>query len=386
MSGAGSVSVADVSKSFLLPHEQHSSLKQAALNAFRKPRLETYDVLREVSFEVASGEFFGIIGRNGSGKSTLLKILAGIYVASSGRVVVRGRIAPFVELGVGFHPELSGRDNVFLNGAIFGLSPSALRARYDDIVAYAELEQFMDQRLKNYSTGMQVRLAFSIAIQADADVIIMDEVLAVGDAAFQQKCYETFRQLKAAGRTIILVTHDMGSIESFCDRALVLERGLSHGVMPAVEAAAKYRELNHQPAAGPLHDVSTGSGGLTIDVSAPGDGGIVPGAELTVRLERTGSSDGTGGLRVHILQASGAVLTTASTEGEPDLAPLTGVRVSFPHLALPPGQYLVRAEAVDGGGTIVDTGVAEFVVAVPPGRPAGEQLLDLPHRWTPAPG
>ena len=186
------IAVKDVHKSFRLPHEQHSGVKQFIINAFRRKSIRGYEnqhVLKEVSFEVAKGEFLGIVGRNGSGKSTLLKLLAGIYTPESGSVTINGTLVPFIELGVGFNPELTGRENVFLNGALLGFSRAQMEAMYDEIVDFAELHRFMDQKLKNYSSGMQVRLAFSIAIRANADILLLDEVLAVGDEAFQRKCY-----------------------------------------------------------------------------------------------------------------------------------------------------------------------------------------------------
>ncbi len=222
--------VKDLSKSFRLPHEQASGLKQALLNVFRRPsrRAKGYEiqhVLNGISFEVRRGEFFGIVGRNGSGKSTLLKLLANIYVPDRGLIQINGSLVPFIELGVGFNPELTGRENVYLNGALLGFSRPEVEAMYDDIVGFAELEKFMDQKLKNYSSGMQVRLAFSIAIRAKSDILLLDEVLAVGDAAFQAKCFEYFRELKRDGRTIILVSHDRSAIEQYCDRAALVEKG-----------------------------------------------------------------------------------------------------------------------------------------------------------------
>ena len=187
--------VKDLYKSFRLPHEQSSGLKQTIVNfAKRKKGYETQEVLKDVSFEIKKGEFFGIVGRNGSGKSTLLKLLAAIYVPDKGLVQVNGSLTPFIELGVGFNPELTGRENVFLNGALLGFSQSEMDAMYNDIVEFAELEKFMDQKLKNYSSGMQVRLAFSIAIRAKGDILLLDEVLAVGDTIFQKKCYEYFKK------------------------------------------------------------------------------------------------------------------------------------------------------------------------------------------------
>lgn len=221
--------VSDLRKSFKLPHEQHSGLKQAALGLFKKDRKRGYEiqnVLKGVSFEVKKGEFFGIVGRNGSGKSTLLKLLAGIYEPDQGGVHTDGKLVPFIELGVGFNPELTGRENVFLNGALLGFSKKEMEAVYDDIVEFAELERFMDQKLKNYSSGMQVRLAFSIAIRAKADILVLDEVLAVGDEAFQKKCNLFFDSIKKdASKTVILVTHGMEAVRRYCDRALLLDTG-----------------------------------------------------------------------------------------------------------------------------------------------------------------
>jgi ABC-type polysaccharide/polyol phosphate transport system ATPase subunit len=200
--------------------------------------------LEDVSFDIAPGEFFGIVGRNGSGKSTLLKCLAGIYGVDQGRVDVRGRLSPFIELGVGFHPELSARDNVVINAIMLGLTRKQALERFDEIIAFAELEEFVDLKLKNYSSGMSVRLGFAVAIQVDADVLLVDEVLAVGDASFQQKCFDEFYRLKAEGRTIAFVTHDMGSVRRFCDRAMLLERGEMIDIGDPETIAAKYSEVN----------------------------------------------------------------------------------------------------------------------------------------------
>ena len=182
--------------------------------------------MKDIDLDVYKGEFLGIMGRNGSGKSTLLKILAGIYEPTSGSVKVTGSVVPFLELGVGFNAELSGRENVFLNGIILGMSKDKLKKKYDEIVAFAELEKFMDMPLKNYSSGMQVRLAFSIAIMADADIYILDEVLAVGDVEFQKKCFDVFRNYKEQKKTVILVTHAAGSVKDFCTRAVFLKDGV----------------------------------------------------------------------------------------------------------------------------------------------------------------
>jgi ABC-type polysaccharide/polyol phosphate transport system ATPase subunit len=223
--GPPAVSVEGVAKEFRLPHEQVHTLKERALHPFRRTGSERLSALEDVSFQVQEGEFFGIVGRNGSGKSTLLKCLAGIYRVDRGQIRMRGRLSTFIELGVGFNPDLAARDNVLINGIMLGLSPKEALRRFDAIIAFAELEEFVDLKLKNYSSGMHVRLAFSVMSQVDADVLLIDEVLAVGDAAFQQKCFEVFQRMKDAGKTILFVTHDMAAVERFCDRAVLLERG-----------------------------------------------------------------------------------------------------------------------------------------------------------------
>lgn len=221
------LSVDHVAKSFKLPTEQASGLKQAFLNWTKGIKGYTEQkVLKDISFEVHQGDFFGIIGRNGSGKSTLLKIISGIYVPEKGKVTVNGKLVPFIELGVGFNPELTGRENVYLNGALLGFSHDEIDAMYDDIVEFAELEDFMDQKLKNYSSGMQVRLAFSVAIKAQGDILVLDEVLAVGDEAFQRKCDNFFAQIKKdPTKTVILVTHSMDSVKKYCDKAILIKDG-----------------------------------------------------------------------------------------------------------------------------------------------------------------
>ena len=240
------VSVKDVGKVFRIPQERHTSLKSFVLSGWRKRGYRKFEAIEKVDFEIHRGEFFGIIGQNGSGKSTLLKVLAGIYVPTRGKVRIDGRLSPFIELGVGFNPELTARENVFLNGAILGLSRAEIFEKFDEIIGFAELEQFVDQKLKNFSSGMLVRLAFSVAIRARADILLIDEVLAVGDANFQAKCYDVFRRLKAEGKTIIFVSHDLASIKEFSDRVLLLNKGKTYGIFTAGEAIARYSELNQE--------------------------------------------------------------------------------------------------------------------------------------------
>lgn len=237
------LSIQHLSKDFLLPHERKNSIKETLLH-FRKPTYERLHALKDISFEVEKGEFFGVVGRNGSGKSTLLKIIGGIYQPTKGKVVVNGTLTPFIELGIGFNPELSGRENVFLNGAILGLTRKEVKQKYDEIVAFAELEKFMDQKLKNYSSGMQVRLAFSIAMQAHNDILLIDEVLAVGDANFQKKCFKIFKDMKKLGKTVIFVTHDMGAVQEYCDRALMIQDSEIVMIGKPREVALRYEVAN----------------------------------------------------------------------------------------------------------------------------------------------
>lgn len=221
------LSVEHVSKSFRLPTEQATGLKQAFINWTKGIKgYKEQKVLKDISFEVHKGDFFGIVGRNGSGKSTLLKLISGIYVPDEGKIRYQGKLVPFIELGVGFNPELTGRENVYLNGALLGFTREEIDAMYDDIVDFAELGEFMDQKLKNYSSGMQVRLAFSVAIKAQGDILVLDEVLAVGDEAFQRKCDTFFANIKKdPTKTVILVTHDMSAVKKYCNRAILIKDG-----------------------------------------------------------------------------------------------------------------------------------------------------------------
>lgn len=245
MSDDTAIKVENLSKTFKLPLEASHSLKSAIIHFYsRNKKIEIQKALQGINFEVKKGEFFGIIGRNGSGKSTLLKIIAGIYYPTEGSIHVNGKLTPFIELGVGFNQELSGRENVFLNGALLGFNHKEMNEMYKDIVEFAELERFMDQKLKNYSSGMQVRLAFSIAIRARSDILLIDEVLAVGDMSFQKKCLKYFETLKQNKKTVILVTHDMASVERFCSRVLVLDKSKQIGIMSAINAKNTYDEIN----------------------------------------------------------------------------------------------------------------------------------------------
>lgn len=238
------VAIKNIHKNFILPQNKNTTFKQTVVNIVKKNKKVTQKVLNDVSFDVNKGDFFGIVGRNGSGKSTLLKLIAGVYTPTAGNIEINGGLTPFIELGVGFNPELSGRDNVYLNGALLGFDRKQMNAMYDEIVDFAELEQFMDQKLKNYSSGMQVRLAFSIAIKAKNEILIFDEVLAVGDEAFQRKCIDVFEEYKANGQTVILVTHAMETVRRFCTRAVLINDGKVLKIGNPKEVADRYSKLN----------------------------------------------------------------------------------------------------------------------------------------------
>ena len=251
------IEVRGVEKTFRIPTHRVDSFKERAIHPLRRSEYREQRALRDVSFDVHEGEFFGIVGRNGSGKSTLLKIMSSIYAADRGRIRMAGRLAPFIELGVGFNPELTSRENVVLNGVMMGLSRREARRRLDSVLDFAELREFTDLKLKNYSSGMMVRLAFAVMVEADADIMLVDEVLAVGDAAFAQKCMDVFRAKRDAGRTLVLVTHDMSTVQGFCDRALLIHDGEPRYLGDPVEAAMRYYRLNFRGSDGKDHQATT---------------------------------------------------------------------------------------------------------------------------------
>jgi ABC-2 type transport system ATP-binding protein len=238
------IRIDDLHKTFRIPLQRVDSFKERAVHPFAAREYRELHALDGISFEIRKGEFFGIVGRNGSGKSTLLKLLASIYRADSGVIQIAGRLAPFIELGVGFSLELTARENVIMNGVMMGLTPKEVRRRIDSVIEFAELQEFVDLKLKNYSSGMLVRLAFSVMMEADADVLLIDEVLAVGDASFQQKCADAFHRMKAEGKTIVLVTHEMGAVEAYCHRAMLLSDGVIQHIGDPAETGREYMKLN----------------------------------------------------------------------------------------------------------------------------------------------
>ncbi len=306
---SATIQVTEADKTFQIPQQHVMSIKERALHPFRKTAVNELHALDHVSLDVLEGEFFGIVGRNGSGKSTLLKCLAGIYGIDSGEITVAGRLVPFIELGVGFSMEMTAYDNVVINGVMMGMTPSEARGCFDEVIAFAELGHALDLKLKNYSSGMQVRLAFALMVQAESDVLLIDEVLAVGDAAFQQKCFDAFRTLHEGGKTIVLVTHDMQMVERFCDRAMLLEHGVVDMIGEPGAVARRYLELNfagageEQPAS--PDDVSREATIHSVWLEGP-DGRaehtVAQGQPLTVRavIEANGSiEDPEIGITVH---------------------------------------------------------------------------------------
>ncbi len=264
-SGQVVVEVRGLYKAFRIPEQKVDTLKERAVHPLTRIGYRTLTALRDVSFDIHKGEFFGIVGRNGSGKSTLLKIMASIYRADAGRVRMAGRVAPFIELGVGLNPELTARENGVLNGVLMGLTRREAQRRLGAVIEFAELQEFADLKLKNYSSGMMVRFAFSVMVQADADIMLIDEVLAVGDAAFAQKCMDVFHERRAAGKTIVLVTHDMGTVQSMCHRALLLDGGEIKYIGDPDDTALRYYRLNF---AGPPSGARGGNREPMVDFNA----------------------------------------------------------------------------------------------------------------------
>jgi ABC-type polysaccharide/polyol phosphate transport system ATPase subunit len=381
------VEISGLDKTFRIPRQHVMTLKERALHPFRRTEFDELRALQDVSIQILDGEFFGIVGRNGSGKSTLLKCLAGIYGADRGHIRIAGNLAPFIELGVGFNPDLAAKDNVTINGVMMGLSPAEARARFDDVIAFAELEEFLDLKLKNYSSGMQVRLAFSLMVHSDAEMLLIDEVLAVGDAAFQQKCLDVFYRLRDEGRTIILVTHDMPLIQRFCHRAMLLESGRMELIGDPREVSNRYLSLNFERGRGGAATIEPGTGVTVLDAWIEDDEGrrvaAVPyGERFHVRAlieasERIAHPD----VRIALTDEDGVYVFGANSGSDgPDFieeGQRLALRVSAENL-LTNGRYFVDCSVHEGGGPLVTFRgrACDFVVFG--GRPGG--LVDLPHK------
>ena len=388
-----------VAKTFRLPQEQVSTLKERVLHPGRRPRFDVLRALRDVSFEVRRGEVFGIVGRNGSGKSTLMKCLAGIYRADAGEMWLRGRMAPFIELGVGFNPDLTAHDNVLINAVMLGLSPDEARARYASIMDFAELHEFAELKLKNYSSGMQVRLAFSVMVHVDADLLLIDEVLAVGDAAFQQKCYDVLNEARDDGKTILLVTHDMNQVQRFCDRALLLERGDLVAIGDATEVAQRYTELNfgireHVAIGQTLPAAASDEGAHLLDVwiqdaaGARGEG-IAQGSPCAMCMHLrflAPASDPVFTLTLEDAQHRPVVEMSSEGDdvagsGEFEVGDTITVGASF-DLWLTPGRYELSAAVLHAGPGRHAMATAERVTSVVvTGASRGGGIVDIPHAF-----
>jgi ABC-type polysaccharide/polyol phosphate transport system ATPase subunit len=372
------IQVEDVHKSFRIPTHRVDSLKERVVRPFSAPGYRELRALDGISFEIHQGEFFGIVGRNGSGKSTLLKLLASIYRADSGTIRMAGRLAPFIELGVGFNQDLTARENVVLNGVMMGLSPREMRRRMDAIIEFAELEDFVDLKLKNYSSGMLVRLAFSVMMEADADVLLIDEVLAVGDASFQQKCADAFREMKAQGKTIVLVTHEMATVEAYCHRAMLISEGQIQNIGDPGEVGRDYIRLNFEgeaPVEEVLHEQTEDVRIVSIGIEDE-DGSTVSalehGKDIRLRLEVESLRD-LPGLDVGFLIANADrvdVLNFGIPVGEKDgsRSVSAGERVVVSarvenHLVA--GRYFVHCgiyRAFEGGIALYQQDAADFLV------------------------
>jgi ABC-2 type transport system ATP-binding protein len=387
------IQVEDLHKSFRIPTQRVDSLKERAVHPFASRDHRELHALDGVSFEIHQGEFFGIVGRNGSGKSTLLKLLASIYRADSGKIRIAGRLAPFIELGVGFNHDLTARENVVLNGVMMGLTPKEMRLRLDSVIDFAELGEFADLKLKNYSSGMLVRLAFSVMMEADADVLLIDEVLAVGDASFQQKCADAFHQMKAEGKTIVLVTHEMGTVEDYCHRAMLIADGRIQHVGDPGEVGRRYLRLNFERGdEAAVHSQAPSDTEVRmLDAHIENAAGervntVEHGEEIRMRVELEAKADFAGlDIGFVVANADGVgVFQFGVAAGEWGArAVAAGQRVTIESTIqnpLAPGRYFVHCgvnRASEGGIALYVPNAMDFVVF---GGPNHRGIVFLPHQ------
>jgi len=392
------IQVEDLHKSFRIPTHRVDSIKERVVRPFAGRDFRELRALDGISFEIHEGEFFGIVGRNGSGKSTLLKLLASIYKADGGTIRMAGRLAPFIELGVGFNLELTARENVILNGVMMGLTQKETRRRLDAVLDFAELRDFADLKLKNYSSGMLVRLAFSTMMEADADILLIDEVLAVGDAAFQQKCADAFHEMKAAGKTIVLVTHEMKTVEEYCHRAMLIEGGEVRQIGDPGEIGRQYMRLNFQPgieeggreAGAPAAAIAEGARLLDAwaeDAEGGRATGVEHGEEIRLRAEIEMTTDALG-VSVGFIVANadgigvfqfGAPIRAGDGSGQLRAGDRAEVRATLEN-PLAPGRYhvhcSVRQDQGKGDVELFVHGAVDFVVF---GGERSGSLLALEH-------
>jgi ABC-2 type transport system ATP-binding protein len=380
--------VEDVSKRFRIYHERNQSMKSAIMRRGRA-KYEEFWALRDVDLEIPQGKTFGLVGHNGSGKSTLLKCLARILVPDSGSVTTNGRVSALLELGAGFHGELSGRDNVYLNGSILGLSKRDIDARFDDIVGFAGLEQFIDTPVKNYSSGMYVRLGFSVAINVEPDILLVDEVLAVGDESFQRRSAEKFQEFRDAGRTIVVVSHAMGSLRSMCDEVAWLDHGRVLGVGEADEIIGRYSDSTGTPAPAPeepSHEARVTDVAVLVDGRPTSE--LRSGGPARVRVAWTTSRPlGPAELVLTVRTPDG--ITVAVSRSSVDRAPLpTGTGSAAMELAVPQwptaaGNFVldVALERPGGGRPVDRLADAASVVVHPADGDTGGGLVRLAGSW-----
>ena len=382
------VEISKLTKSFKIPLEASSGVKQQLINILKgRKGYRVFTPLKDISFTIDEGDFFGIVGRNGSGKSTLLKTIAGIYTPNSGNVKVHGSLVPFIELGVGFNPELTGRENIFLNGALLGFSHEEMESMYSAIVEFAELEDFMEERLKNYSSGMQVRLAFSIAIRAHADILLLDEVLAVGDEAFQKKCYSYFDKLKREKRTVILVTHAMAAVERFCTKAAFIEDGHVKMIGKPYRIAAAYSRSNSQN-----YDQTTGlnsdnEGAVPFKIVLRGTDGkekTMYDFEETMTVDLSWQQKGVKHVGVAIVRENGEYVYGPNTYQEKTSAIKDQTAHYTVKLNLNEGRYFIKAGLMGANDTKVIAFIEEgpfFSVQRDYGHGRWGGVTKLDHTW-----
>jgi ABC-2 type transport system ATP-binding protein len=387
------VEVDDVSKRFRLYHEKYYSLKERILHLGNNS-YEDFWALKNISFDVAEGETVGILGRNGSGKSTLLKCMSGILQPTKGQIVVRGALAALLELGAGFQPELSGRENIYLNASLLGLSTKEVEARFDEIVAFAELENFIDNQVKYYSSGMYVRLGFAVAVNVDPDILVVDEVLAVGDENFQRKCMGRIKEFQNDGRTILFVTHSADLVRIICDKAAVLSSGEMLGYASAPEAVKIYHD--HLLTLAPESAITASEPASTVpayrpvsitsvDLEHPGTGSrsyILPGESLTVHIAFEAMEavpDMVIGVEVHDQHSELAYASDTEILGQRfDVAAGSGrADLTFEHVPFLDGGYKVAIELKSRPGLVFDRREMVAFEVMNPGRSRGTVDLEM---------
>ncbi|MCE5314988.1 MAG: ABC transporter ATP-binding protein [Armatimonadota bacterium] len=391
------ISVENVSKKFVLAGDRPKNLADAARGIFRRPKRQDFWALKDVNFDVEQGEAIGVIGHNGAGKSTMLKLLTRIMQPTSGHIRTRGRVSALIEVGAGFHPEMTGRENIYLNGSILGMTRREIDQKFDEIVAFAELERFIDTPVKRYSSGMYARLGFAVAAHVDPEILIVDEVLSVGDAAFQEKCSQRMQELRDSEKTIVFVSHNMGAVSSLCDRVVVINRGQIHSISAPQEAVKTYGELlilerdRSRKIAGdssaaarpgvPMHIT-----GLDI-LNDTGEWLIRSGDPLKLRINYSVSDKVMAPrLGVQILDEVGRIIVHSSNLQNAclsDIAQPGYCEVEINTVPIVPGRYRVCIKAADAYGTMVyDDGVISNDLAIlPPSQTAGSGAPRFGHVW-----